>query len=161
MQLSNELSDLTRRDADVAIRPTVTPDETLVGEKLSDVEFYVYASAPAGSTGRALSWDNERWIGFDQSLQNTLPGKWMETHVSEDRIAMRSDSFMAIRVAAENGIGVAMLPHYLGDSSPSLQRIDAPVSGLKVGLWILTHPDLMRSARVHAFIEHFASALRP
>ena len=70
MQLSNELSDLTRRDADVAIRPTVTPDENLVGEKLSDVEFYVYASAPAGS---AYSGDHEHrfWL-----IVNT----WFPTH---------------------------------------------------------------------------------
>ena len=71
---------------------------------------------------------------------------------------MRCDSFVAVRIAAESGIGLALLPHFLGETSPTLTRLEASTRELTTGLWILTHPDLVRSARVHAFIEHFSAA---
>ena len=56
-------------------------------------------------------------------------------------------------------MGLALLPAFLGDASPTLVRLEAPTRELTTGLWILTHPDLVRSARVHAFIEHFSESL--
>jgi DNA-binding transcriptional LysR family regulator len=72
---------------------------------------------------------------------------------------LRCDSFVAVRTAAEAGIGLALLPCLLGDASLTLKRLEASTGELTTGLWILTHPDLVRSARVHAFTEHFSEAL--
>jgi len=47
----------------------------------------------------------------------------------------------------------------LGDDSPLLTRLPMDTRELTIGLWALAHPDLVRSARVHAFIEHFSEAL--
>ena len=71
---------------------------------------------------------------------------------------MRADSFVTIKIAAENDIGAALLPRFIGDESQSLARIDAPTHELTTGLWALTHPDLIRSARVQAFINHIRAA---
>ncbi len=62
-------------------------------------------------------------------------------------------------IAAESGIGLALLPQFLGDESKKLTRLEAATRELTTGLGLLTHPDLVRSARVHAFIEHFSAAL--
>ena len=57
-------------------------------------------------------------------------------------------------VAAKAGIGLAVLPCYLGDSEPDLARALAePVPELKTELWIVTHADLKRTARVRAFLD--------
>jgi DNA-binding transcriptional LysR family regulator len=55
------------------------------------------------------------------------------------------------------GCGAALLPCFLGDPRPELVRLAYPVAELDTGLWILTHSDLRRSARVRAFME-FAGA---
>jgi len=52
-----------------------------------------------------------------------------------------------------------LLPHYLGDSSGLLKRLPQPLDELTTGLWLLTHPDLIRSAKVHAFMDHFAEEI--
>ncbi len=62
--------------------------------------------------------------------------------------------------AAAAGIGPALLPHFPGDDSDLLLRAPTPIRELTTGLWLPTHPDLQRSARVNAFIEHFSEALR-
>lgn len=157
--ITNSILDLRRRDADVAIRPTGHPESSLVGRRLSDVEFGVYAAPDFLSGVNQKSIFSERWIGLADSLLSTPVGSWFLESIDTQNICMRSDSFVAIRIAAESGIGLALLPTYLGDSSPSLIRIAAPTSDLTVGLWILTHPDLVRSARVHAFVEHISAAL--
>jgi DNA-binding transcriptional LysR family regulator len=157
--VTNSLLDLTRRDADVAIRPTSAPEASLVGRRLCDVEFGVYAVPEIlTALGPDITLD-ARWIGFADSLQSTPIGAWLDATVEQQNVCLRCDSFVAIRIAAEAGIGLALLPRFLGDDSAELIRMQLPVDELNTGLWILTHPDLVRSARVNAFVQHFTAAL--
>ena len=156
---TNNILDLHRRDADVAIRPTRQPEANLVGRRLCDVEFGVYAAAEFLPEMTGDNIFSERWIGFADSLSSTPVGAWFEATIPTVNICLRCDSFVAMRIAAESGIGLALLPVFLGEASPTLVRLEAPTRELTTGLWILTHPDLVRSARVHAFIDHFSAAL--
>ncbi|MEM7293400.1 MAG: LysR family transcriptional regulator [Pseudomonadota bacterium] len=151
--ITNSVLDLNRRDADVAIRPTSVPDPDLVGYRLRDIEFGVYASRSYLEKAESTDWRNQRWVGLEGFLQGTIPGQWLRNSLPVERFCMRGDSFVALKVAAENGIGVALIPCILGDSSEELERIPAPTDNLTTGLWALTHPDLVRSARVQAFID--------
>lgn len=157
--VTNSVLDLNRRDADIAIRPTRSPEANLVGRRLRDVEFGVYATKGCivSATGRDLA--QHRWIGFADSLSATPIGAWFNATIGLEQVCLRCDSFVAMRAAAEAGIGVAILPRFLGDASEQLIELDIKTAHLTTGLWILTHPDLVRSARVHAFVEHFSEAL--
>jgi len=158
---TNNILDLHRRDADVAIRPTRQPESNLVGRRLCDVEFGVYAAPEFLQRMTDDSVFNQRWIGFADSLVSTPVGAWFDTTIPTANICLRCDSFVAMRIVAESGMGLAMLPGFLGDASQTLVRLEAPTRELTTGLWILTHPDLARSARVHAFVDHFSAALGP
>ena len=158
--LTNSLLDLNRRDADVAIRPTQQPEGGLIGHRLRDVEFGIYASPELGASLAPAQILDARWIGFTDSLLATPLGAWFEATIDKRRVCMRCDSFVPLRVAAESGIGLALLPRFLGDASESLVRIDFDTHELTNGLWILTHPDLVRSARVNAFVDHISEALK-
>ena len=157
--VTNSVLDLNRRDADVAIRPTRYPDSSLVSKRLCDVEFGVYASVDYLESTAPGNIIEGRWIGLVDSLGTTPIGSWFDATIDKSRICMRCDSFVAIRIGAEAGIGLALLPCFLGDASQMLTRVEFPTRELTTGLWILTHPDLVRSARVHAFIDHFSEAL--
>jgi len=157
--VTNSVLDLNRRDADVAIRPTQQPGGRLVGRRLCDVEFGVYASPAAAPYWQPDGIRPARWIGFADSLLATPVGAWFDSFVDRGQICMRCDSFVAMRIAAETGIGFALLPRFLGDDSGILESRELDTAELTTGLWILTHPDLVRSARVHAFVEHISEAL--
>ena len=159
--MTNNILDLTRRDADIAIRPTQSPDPPLVGNRVADIKFGVYASAEYLKRSGKLSFEQHRWLGFDSNMLSTHPSKWLDEKIDRDNIGFRSDSFIALKVAAENSMGLALLPYYLGDSSSQLQRLAVKTDELTTGLWLLTHPDLIRSARVQAFMDHFNDALAP
>lgn len=157
--ITNSLLDLNRRDADIAIRPIPEPDAGLVGHRLRDVRFDAFASPPYLDSAGELPLFRHRWLGFADSLRATNLGAWLESKLEPGHICLRCDSFVGLRAAAEAGIGVAMLPRFLGEGSGSLVRLAQLEPGMNTGLWILTHPDLVRSARVHAFIDHFSRAL--
>lgn len=159
VSITNNILDLSRRDADIAIRPTRTADTPLVGQRVSRIQFFVYASDLYLESMPGTAIEQHHWIGFDSSLQSTEAAKWLNARVDTKKICLRVDSFVGLRIAAENAMGLALLPHYLGDASPVLKRLPAPTKELTTGLWLLTHPDLIRSAKVHAFMEHFGHAL--
>ncbi len=159
VSITNSILDLTRRDADVAIRPTKAPDPPLVGHRVSDVHFGAYASLGYLRQSSDLPLADHQWLGFDGNIQSTMPARWLESRFPKAKICLKSDTFLGLKVAAENGMGLALLPHYLGDLSSQLKRIPAPTEELTTGLWLLTHPDLVRSARVSAFMDHFIGAL--
>ena len=157
--MTNNILDLNRRDADVAIRPARHPDKGLIGRRLCEVDFGIYATAELLRSIDSQSIFTARWIGFVDSLMQSPIGVWFDGTVDSGNICLRCDSFVAVRVAAESGIGLALLPNLLGESSTRLTRLDADTTDLTVSLWALAHPDLARSARVHAFIEHLSQAL--
>jgi DNA-binding transcriptional LysR family regulator len=156
--VTNSILDLNRRDADVAIRPTGQPELNLVGRRLCDIEFAYYAT-PEFLAQSARPLHEQRWIGLADDLAATPVGAWFAAAVDARLICARCDSFVGVRSLAEAGIGLALLPCLLGDDSKRLRRAAEPIGEIATGLWILTHPDLARSARVHAFIAHFSEAL--
>jgi DNA-binding transcriptional LysR family regulator len=159
VSMTNNVLDLNRRDADVAIRPARVPEKGLVGKRLCEVDFGIYATPELLRSIDSGSIFDARWIGFVDDLMQSPIGVWFNDTVDSGNICLRCDSFVAVRVAAECGIGLALLPDLLGESSAQLTRLDADMTDLSVSLWALAHPDLARSARVHAFIEHLSQSL--
>ncbi|MGK9169179.1 LysR family transcriptional regulator [Inquilinus limosus] len=157
---ANLMANLTRRDADVAIRPVLEPPETLVGRRVAGIAFAVYAAAshPAARAG-AVDPAAHAWVTPDDSLAGTAVARWMRQALPAAAVALRTDSLVEMCRAARAGIGLAALPCYLGDTSEGLVRIATPTVPESAALWVLTHEDLRRTARVSAFTEFAAAAL--
>ena len=158
---TRDILDLERRDADIAIRPTRTPPPNLAGRRIYRVEFGVCGALDGAREVDEPACFQQPWIGFDATLRSTPVGDWFETRIPAERVSMRVDSFLVAKTAAEHGIGLALLPRLLGDASSRLTRLSVSTEGLSNDLWLLTHPDLTRSARVNALIEHFTEAFGP
>ena len=160
---ANAFANLTHRDADVAVRPAMDPPETLVG-RISGIAFAIYA-APAYlqerglEAGDDLAVTDERWIGLSDALAGSSVARWMRARLPGSASVLRCDSLVAAREAAAAGLGLVGLPCYLGERTPGLVRIGSPVAEMATALWILTHEDLRRTARVSAFTEFAGQAL--
>lgn len=157
---ANLMANLTRRDADVAIRPVLDPPETLVGRRIAGIAFAAYAavSHPA-ARGGTVDPAAHPWVAPDDSLAGTAVARWLRRTLPEAAIALRADSLVELCRAARAGIGLAALPCYLGDVSEGLVRIATATVPEGAALWVLTHEDLRRTARVSAFTEFMAAAL--
>jgi DNA-binding transcriptional LysR family regulator len=157
--ISNAMLNLSKRDADVAIRPVTNPQETLVGRRVARVAFAIYGSRKhISKRGKIADLPKQRWVAPDDSLSATSVARWMRSELPEAEVALRADSFVAMRQAAQAGIGLAALPCYLGNSSPELVCVHPPIKSMDTELWILTHEDLRHTGRIRAFTEFAAQA---
>jgi DNA-binding transcriptional LysR family regulator len=158
--LSNLMFNLTKRDADVAIRPANDPPEVLIGRRIADIAFAIYGSPRyLAKQGRLDDLAAHQWVAPDDSLAGTSVAQWMRTELPDSEITLRADSLLGLRDAAQAGLGLAALPCFLGDTSVGLVRVHPPIDTMATALWILTHADLRHTARIRAFIEFAAEAL--
>lgn len=151
-------ADLVRREADVAIRVSRAPSETLVGRRLCDFALAAYA-APAflARQNDSLAPAGIDWIGWEDPKQEA---RLVMQAYPDARIRHRADGFLALNALVKAGLGASVLPCYWADADPGLLRLypdSAPIGGH--GLWLLAHPDLRNSARVRAFLQMATSAL--
>ena len=158
--LSNEISDLSYREADIAIRPADAPEEHLVGRRLGLIRQAIYVAASAEQENLpSPDWATLTWVGPSGSMPYGQLQKWMREHTPETRCSCRGDSVLAMQAAVRAGLGVAVLPCYLAASDDGLQQIGSEIEALAVDLWLLTHPDIRRTARIRAVFDHFSRAI--
>ncbi|MGI9464086.1 MAG: LysR family transcriptional regulator [Aestuariivirgaceae bacterium] len=158
--VTNHVLNLTRRDADVAIRPGRSKPASLVGAKISDFNFALYATRGYWRKHKHLDFKDQSWLGLDDVLADSPPGRWLRANAPDGQVVFTADTFMALRQAAEMGRGVAVLPCFLADASKQLVRISAALEPCRNGLWVLTHKDLMHVARFKTFTDFMVKALR-
>lgn len=156
--ISNLMFSLTKREADVAIRPAKNPPETLIGRRVAKVAFGIYGSPRYLSDRNDKDITRHRWLAPDDSLAETTVAQWMRANLANSEVGVRADSLLALCQAARAGLGLAVLPCYLGDTTPDLVCVRRPVPEIETALWILTHEDLRHTARIRAFTEFTAEA---
>ena len=151
----NRVLNLSRREADVALRPMRPREPDLWGRKLADVAWAVYrACGPSPPLGTAAELAGQAMIGWEESATGIAAATWLGATVPASSVVFRTSSLVGQLVAARAGIGLAVLPCYLGDPEPSLMRaLREPLAGLRSELWMVTHRDLRKTARVLAFFE--------
>ena len=157
--VANAFFTLSRRDADVAIRPSAEAPDDLIAHRTATVATAPYASRAYLESRRRSALEDLDWLGPDDSLSHLGSARWLREHVAPDRIGYRASSLVALQAAAREGMGAALLPCFLGDADAALERLTQPLPELDVSLWVLLHPDLKRTARIRAFVDFIVPQL--
>ncbi|MCP5084586.1 MAG: LysR family transcriptional regulator [Alphaproteobacteria bacterium] len=160
LTVTSSILSLSRRDADVAIRPSRFEPERLTGERISDFYFALYAGADFWAANSETPLAEQPWLAPDESMAGSPAGRWLRAEVPEAKIVMAADSFLALGDAARRNLGVAILPCAQGDVMPDLVRIGEPLKDYKTGLWVLTHRDLLGAVRISTFYGFMIDALK-
>lgn len=162
--ISGEFFSLSKREADVAIRPTQNPPEELVGRRVSNIAWAVYGSRDylkdRARLRKPLDLARHTIVCGDDSLAHLPATRWVRAHARETAVVYRSNSMMTQLSAVKAGFGLAVLPCFLADPEPTLLRALPPDASLTSGLWLLTHRDLRDTARIRAFMDFIAQSIR-
>lgn len=166
--MSDKYLDISKGDADVALRSGDTDDDVLVGRKVADSFWGIYASRAYvdrhGKPGSIDAMNAHAVIGFDDTMAKHRAATWLREVAPGARIVARVNSVLGLVSAAKTGIGLAPLPTALGDAEADFISVLGPVPALTRSWRLLTHPDLRRTPRISAlfdFIKQEQSALRP
>ncbi len=149
---TNAHTDLSRLHADVTVRPTFKLPEDLYGEVAGQMAFGFYA---------AEGVREDHWLSLSGTIARLHFAQKMRERLERDGAVFRAsaDSFLTLRAMAEAGLGRAMLPCIIGDQSPTLHRVYAPVDMPPVPVFVASHADLADAPRLRQARARIAAAL--
>ncbi|QNQ21283.1 LysR family transcriptional regulator [Kosakonia sp. SMBL-WEM22] len=153
---------VVRNDADIALRLVRPEQNTLKIRKAGVMTSAVYAAEsylrdhPAPENA-PLS--GRRFITWDSSFNHLPAARWFDKHV-EDKTSMLATTSLVTQLSAVNaGLGLAVLPCFIAARQPGLVEVIPPGQVLSEELWLVTHADLIASARIKAVAEFLMAIL--
>jgi DNA-binding transcriptional LysR family regulator len=148
---------LNRREADVALRLSRPREQGLIARKIGGFGFSLYgASAYLKQTPR----HGLAFIGYDDSMDDAPQQKWLQAVAAGNEIVLRTNDLENQAAAARTGVGLAVLPHFLGDPDPGLERYDVTPAPPSRDVWLLVHRDLRQAPLVRAVMEFLIDCIK-
>ncbi|MFT3921809.1 MAG: LysR family transcriptional regulator [Myxococcales bacterium] len=155
LQTADRYLDLWRGEADVALRSGDPGDARLVGRRVADSYWAVYASRsyleqharPVGLADLA----QHAWVAFEGPMENHRANVWLKDVLPQARIVARNASVLGVLATVKAGVGVGALPVGIASAEESLAEILPVVPELTRGWYLLTRPDLRIEPHVNAF----------
>ena len=148
---------LSRREADVALRLSRPVETGLFVRKIGSFGFSLYGAPAYLNKTRPHAF---AFIGYDASMAESPHEVWLRAVIGEREVVLRTNDLETQIAAARSGLGIAALPHYLGEGDPRLQRHDVPGRPVSRDVWLLVHRDLRQVPPVRAVMEFLVSCLK-
>ncbi len=155
LDVSSRIVDLTRREADLALRATGAPPDHLIGREVGELRYAVFGPPElVGSSHAKL--DELPWLGFDESIAYLAIARWQRSVNPNARPRVRFNSLAPMLEAAAEGLGIAVLPLFAAHRHPRLARLSPVLDQPRMKLWVLSHRETRGNARVLAMSRHLA-----
>lgn len=160
--VTTKLTDMLRLEADIALRIGTPGSEELVGRRVAEIGFGLYASedylSSFGLPNATDQLSGHRIIESSGALSGVAQAELLRKVGSKAKTMLHTDSIMTQLQAASDGFGIAPLAHYVG-ASRGLVRVLAGDFDVNLDLWLLTHQDLRNTARVRAVMQSLSALL--
>ncbi|HXP96020.1 MAG TPA: LysR substrate-binding domain-containing protein, partial [Telmatospirillum sp.] len=145
-----QIVNLDRHEADIALRLSRPTGDGLIARKVGEMPFALYAAV-----GYAEQTDPRNWefIAHDDIPQELPQQRWLEDAMSGRPVIFRANDVASLAAAARAGMGVALLPHFLGDGDKALSRLPDTGAMPCRDIWMVVHDDLRRAPRIRAVMD--------
>lgn len=151
-------ADLTRREADLAVRLSRPEAPDLAVRPLAGMGHALYAHPDYLASHRPEEWV---FLGYEDGLRHVPQQRWLEKIAAGRPFALRSNELGIVHQGVRAGLGVSALPHFLGAADPALARLSDPPEAPAPtrDVWLVLHPDLRRSPRVRRVADEIAALI--
>lgn len=143
---AEKVLNISHREIVIGIRNQRPKEEALVCRKLARVEFALYATKSAPDT-------------YIKVMADTPSARWIHNNTSNNDIACEVNNPRNSLDLALEGKGIALLPTFIGDTQPPLQRIGNIVEELGHDQWLVTHHEDRYLPEVRRLIQRISTAL--
>jgi DNA-binding transcriptional LysR family regulator len=143
-------SDLSRGEADIAIRVGDPRQVDLAARKLGEVAYGLYGHP----NQVALLAEQRNYIGFDNGIATLPQQRWLEQRMAGEHCVMRCNDMLSMLQAAQQGWGLALLPCFLVPPQSGLQRLVIPQPPFSLPVYLVMHPDVRRAPRVRSTADY-------
>lgn len=163
---SDEVRNLLRREADVAVRFIRPTQPEVIATKVGEASFGLFAHrdylARAGRprTARELGSQGHRLIGFEDTRATVEAVMRLGSEIDPSQVQLRSDTFLVHVAALRAACGIGACQLWLAARHPELERVLPKIEVSRIPIWIAAHDDLHRSRRIRAVFDHLVERLR-
>ncbi|WP_297907619.1 LysR family transcriptional regulator [Thiomonas sp.] len=162
LSVSTQLTNLTRREADLAVRVLRPDSPDLIARHLSRREVGLYASrdylARHGEPTPGSAFADHDVVIYQAGVSRLHGDSLCGEPIANARVAMEVNTGMMLAQAVRAGLGIGEVPTHLAESLEELVRI-WPQRSEEYDLWLVMHRDLHRTARVRAVADAVVDAL--
>ena len=162
--VTNRRLDLSKGEADIAIRPHSQPGDGLVGRRAGKMLHALFASE-AYLRGRQVptsidDLSRHHLLAYGDDIGDFDAARWTADMPYKQNIIGRFSDVTSIARAVEGGLGVAFLPIFVGAQLKATRRLWQAGDGLPTDIWLLCHSSQRRNLKATAFIRHFAKTIK-
>lgn len=153
----NEASDLSRREADIAIRNFRPTEEDLIARKIRDDYGYLYATpdylASIGHPAQLSDFTAAQFIGFadPEVIAQWLNGAGMT--LTRKNFPIITKSYLVHWELVKRGLGIGIMPQAIGDQEPTVVRACQSLAPFEFPIWLVSHRELRTSRRVRLVFD--------
>ncbi|MEO6623243.1 MAG: LysR family transcriptional regulator [Burkholderiaceae bacterium] len=161
--VSNAVSNLLRREADIAVR-MVQPDQaTLVARRVGKVTLGVYAHRDYlrrhGTPRQPTDLLSHTLVGFDQSPDIIEGFANYGLRMQRENFALRTDDLIAHCEAVRAGFGIGFLANYVAQSDTRLIALLPMLKLPPLPVWLVVHREIRTNQRIRKVFDFLASAI--
>lgn len=161
--VSNAVSNLLRREADIALRMVPPAQSTLVAKRIGKMTLGAYAHRDylrrRGTPTQPVDLLQHSLIGHVQA-QNIIQGfAAMGHHVGPEHFALRTDDMIAYWEAVRAGIGIGFFADYVARTDPDVLPILPVLRIAPIPIWLAVHREIRTSPRIRAVFDFLAEAV--
>jgi DNA-binding transcriptional LysR family regulator len=163
LALTNRNEDLSRRDADIAVRMVRPTQSALVARRIGETHIGLYAHrgylVRFGTPTSLDELGRHRLIGFDRDDRGFRSVGALASLLSRESFGFRCDSDLAQLAALRAGVGIGGCQENIALRSPELTRVLPREIAFTLEIWLVMHDDIKATPRVRALFEHLAAGL--
>jgi DNA-binding transcriptional LysR family regulator len=163
--MDQRVFDLSKGEADIAIRGGAMGQGALVGRKIAETPWGIFASRVfVERYGRPASPDGIecfKVIELVDELVNLPAVRWLRERASQSSVAARCANIPSVHLAIKSGAGLAPLPTVHATGDPDLVNLFGPLPELNYPIFLVAHRGVRQRPRVHAFFEFCLRELKP
>lgn len=160
---TNQISDLRRREADIAIRNFRPTQPELIAKKIMDYSARFYATPgylkQVGNLNSIKDLQRADFISFDTSgmVLNALNA--LGYNLTKKNFPILTENYITHWAMVKQGLGIGIMPEGIGDAEPLVTQVLPELKPITSPIWLTTHRELNTSRRVRIVFDFLATEL--
>ena len=161
--VSNQASDLRRREADIAIRNFRPTEPDLIAKKVGEADAVLYATPnyieKIGNPTMPQDLRHAHFVNLDHAGMMIKALNKLGLGLTEENFPLLTESYLVMWELVRQGVAIGILDAHIGDADPLVRRVLPDFHPLIFPIWLVSHRELTTSRRIRRVYDYLAEEL--
>ena len=161
--VSNQASDLRRREADIAIRNFRPTEPDLIAKKVGEADAVLYATPDyiekIGNPTMPQDLRHAHFVNLDHAGMMIKALNKLGLGLTEENFPLLTESYLVMWELVRQGVAIGILDAHIGDADPIVRRVLPDFQPFIFPIWLVSHQELTTSRRIRRVYDYLAEEL--